>query len=89
MLRDTEGTHRLLYEAHWAMVSAGDKLHQAILACVAAGRHADARNKLAEPVKAMEEARNLIDAALISAGNGRTKLIHQTGCDGTCSEKSE
>ena len=87
-LRDNEGTHQLLYEAHWALVRASEKVHTVIVAIHSAGRHAETRNESKEPLAVLERARDLIDEALRIAGYGRTKLISKTGCDGTCSEKA-
>ncbi len=86
IMADPEPTHVLLYKAHWAMVDASNKLHKAIVALHDAGRYADARAKLAEPIAALERARDLVDSGATAAGDGRTKLIHVTGCDGTCAE---
>lgn len=87
MLRDIEGTHRLLFEAHWALVKAGDKVHAAVVRLHEAGRHNEERQKFAEPITLLEQARELIDRAISVTGGGLSKLIHQTGCDGSCSDK--
>jgi len=85
-LSNIEGTHRLLFGAHWELVRAKEKVHAAIVAIHAAGLYAESRNESKEPLAALEKARDAIDLALNAAGDGRSKLIHRTGCDGSCSE---
>jgi len=84
-LPDIEDTHGMLYAAHAALRDAGDKIHAVIVALHNAGRYADGRKEAAEVLPSLERARELIDDAMTAAGNGRSKLIHKTGCNGSCS----
>jgi hypothetical protein len=86
-LKNQEGTHRLLYEAHWDLSRAGDKIHATIVALADAERWIDQREAAAPITELLRTARDAIqDAQLRLVGEARMALIKNTGCDGSCTE---
>lgn len=86
IFRDAEAQHRALYEAHWLLVAAAEKLHGVSVACHAAGRHSDAREKIKPMLSELEKARDAADMAWTTASRARVEMTRLTGCDGSCHE---
>lgn len=79
-----EDEHRKLFQAHFHARDAGDLIHEVIVSCHAASRHADKREKFAPVVQELSNARDFLDMALRAASKARSELIRQTGCNGAC-----
>lgn len=88
-LKDTEGTHRLLFEAHRHAVTAAEKIHMTLSILYAEARDEEARRKITPIIKQLESARDAIDRGWKEASEARTDLIGTTGCSGECSKRRD
>lgn len=79
-----EDLHKKMFEANSALSSAGQLLHNVVVALTAAGRHSDTRAELARTIALLEVARDTADTARNTASEARSELIRLTGCDGKC-----
>lgn len=84
LLLNSEGAHRSLYRAHWALVSAVDHVHAVIMEMHSRERYRDERETLAPLIENLRGVREKINEALHEAGGVRVALIQKTGCDGSC-----
>lgn len=87
LIKDAEGTHRILYKSLSDLVAGGDKIHTAAQRLYSEMRQPEARDQLSEVMAHVEAARKFSDAAVADARAAFSALKALTGCNGTCEKQ--